>query len=333
MAPPVSGPASATRTIFFGSGSFAVPILEVLTGRPDIEIVGVVTPPDRRVSAKEATGPGPVAAAARAAGLLLLQVPRVRAETAVAGIRALGPDLGILADFGQLIPPVILEMPKHGILNVHPSLLPRHRGATPIPATILAGDTVAGVSIMYMDAGLDTGPIAASRSWPLDGSEDSPQLEQRAALEGSALLVEVLDAVLAGAQDRAPQDPSTATMTRPLVREAGRLDARRSAMELDRQVRAMRPWPGSFLEVGGLRLLIHEVSVGSSLPGDVPGMLVADGEGLALATADGRLHLTTVQPAGGRSMPGTAFLRGRRSVIGLIAEPGPGPESVSCVSP
>ena len=311
-----AAPTSPVRVIFFGSGAFAVPILEALVPRPDIEIVGVVTPPDGRAGRTRQLAAVPVAVAARAIGLPLLQIPRVRASDAFEVIRLLTPDLGLLADFGQLIPPTVLDLPRLGFLNVHPSLLPRHRGATPLPATILDGDTVAGVSIMRMDAGLDTGPVVAAVSWALDGTEDGPGLEQRAAAEGAILLGEVIDAVLAGRARSTPQDTKAATLTRPLVRADGRLDPQRSAVQLERQVRAMRPWPGTFIELGGLRLVVHEVQLGETQPGDSPGMLTADGDGIALATMDGRLVLQGVQPAGGRPMSGPAFRRGRPSIIG-----------------
>ncbi len=307
------------RTIFFGSGTFAVPILEALAAREDLVIVGVVTPPDLPRGRRAALTPVPVAAAARASGLRLLQVARVRAPEAIESIRALQPDLGVLADFGQLIPGAILDLPKLGILNVHPSLLPRHRGATPIPATILAGDAVAGVAIMQMDAGLDTGPVIAERSWALDGTEDVPALQTRAAAEGAALLREVLPEVLAGRTIPKPQDATQSTLTKTLRRVDGRLDPRRAAADLERQVRAYRPWPGSFIEVRGERLVVHDVGLEPGKPNDQAGSLIADGEGLVLATSDGRLRLLEVQPAGGRRMAIAEFRRGHPTIVGPVS--------------
>ncbi|MES2208793.1 MAG: methionyl-tRNA formyltransferase [Chloroflexota bacterium] len=316
MRPADAGRSSLVRTVFFGSGSFAVPILHALVSRFDVELVGVVAPPDGRVGRTGRSTAVPVATAARAVGLPLLQVPRVRTPEAIDAIRTLAPDLGVLADFGQLVPQEILDLPRLGILNVHPSLLPRHRGATPIQATILAGDAVAGVSIMRMDAGLDTGPVLAARSWVLDGTEDTPGLELRAAREGASLLDQVVTDVLAGRDNGTPQEPAAATMTRPLVREAGRLDPRLPAVQLERRVRAMRPWPGTFLEVGRLRLVVHEVAIADLEPGDAPGVLAAAGDGIALPTVDARIVLRRVQPAGGREMTGAALRRGRPSIIG-----------------
>ncbi|MBI2762842.1 MAG: methionyl-tRNA formyltransferase [Chloroflexi bacterium] len=322
MTPPLGArPGRAVRVVFFGSGAFAVPALETLIRRDDVELVGVVTPPDRSAGRSGALIAVPVAAAARTAGLPLLQVDRVRSSEAVDVIRRLAPDLGVLADFGQLIPQAILDLPRFGILNVHPSLLPRHRGASPIPATILAADALAGVSIMQMDAGLDTGPILAAVDWPLNGTEDTPELESRAAHEAADLLDHVVTSVLAGHGSGTPQAPLGITMTRTLNREAGRLDPRLPAAELERRVRAFRPWPGTFVEIPQLRLGIREAAVGQAQPGDVPGVVVADGAGIALSTVDGRLSLTVVQPAGRWPMSGAAFRRGHPAVVGAAVVP------------
>lgn len=323
MTPPLGAdPGSVARVVFFGSGAFAVPALEALKRRDDLALVAVITPPDRSAGRSGALTAVPVATVARRAGLPLLQVSRVRAPESVDVVRGLAPDLGVLADFGQLIPQAILDLPRFGILNIHPSLLPRHRGASPIPATILAGDPVAGVSIMQMDAGLDSGPVLAAVDWPLSGTEDAPALEERAAREGAALLDRVVTMVLAGLGSATPQATTGVTMTRPLDREAGRLDPHEPAAALERRIRAYRPWPGTFVEVGGLRLGVREADVRPAQPGDVPGILVGDGDDIALTTVAGRLGLTVVQPAGGRQMSGTAFRRGRPGVVGLAAVPG-----------
>lgn len=316
-------PTLPLRTIFFGSGPFAIPVLKAVMNRSEIEILAVITPPDGPVGRRGVLTAVPLAVAAELDGLHVERIKRVRADAAVEMIRTLAPDLGILADFGQLIPQAVIDVPTHGILNVHPSLLPRHRGATPIPATILAGDTQAGVTIMQMDAGLDTGPIVAARSWQLDGTEDGIGLESTAAVEGAGLLDDVITALLAGSLSSVAQDASAASLTRPLQRSDGRLDPSRSAVELERRIRALRPWPGTFLEIEGRRVVVHEVAVAVREPGDVPGGLVPHGDGIALTTANGRLILETVQPAGGRSMPGSAFRRGHPSVVGADVDPAP----------
>jgi methionyl-tRNA formyltransferase len=311
-------PAAPARTVFFGSGGFAVPILASLVAHPGVEVVGVVAPPDKPAGRHGRPRPVPVAAEARRLRLPLLQPERVRAPETAASLRALAPDLGVLADFGRLVPASILGIPSHGILNVHPSLLPRHRGATPVPATILAGDPMAGVTVMQMDAGLDTGPILDSRSWPMLGTETAPELEARAATEGAALLRELLEPYLTGERIAVPQDGATATITRPLRRTDGLLEPGRHAADLERQVRAYLPWPGSYVETEAGRIAVLRAAVGTRGADDRTGALVADDGGLALVAADGRLRLLDVQPAGGRRMSGEAFRRGHPAVVGRL---------------
>jgi len=260
-----------------------------------------------------------VAQRARELGLTLLQPSRIRAPEAVEAIRELRPEVGVLADYGQLVPPAVLDAPAHGMLNVHPSLLPRHRGASPIAATILAGDPVAGVTLMQMDAGLDTGPLVASVSWALAGDETGPTLEAEAARRGVTLLRRTLGAWLGGALEARPQAAEGVTITRPLRREDGRLDPHRSAIELERQVRAYQPWPGSFLEITDARLVVWRAVAEAAGSEDRPesvGRLVAAGDDIALVTADGRLRLVDVQPAGRRRMSAAEFRRGRSGAVG-----------------
>jgi len=311
-------PAAPARTVFFGSGAFAIPILATLVAHPAVEVVAVVAPPDKPAGRHGRPRPVPVAAEARRLRLPLLQPERVRAPETAAAIEALAPDLGVLADFGRIVPASVLGIPGHGILNVHPSLLPRHRGATPVPATILAGDPLAGVTVMQMDAGLDTGPILDSRSWPMLGTETAPELEARAATEGAALLRELLEPYLRGERLAVPQDGAAATLTRPLRRPDGLLDPGRPAADLERQVRAYLPWPGTHVETEAGRLAVLRVGVGTRAADDRTGALVADDGGLALVAADGRLRLLDVQPAGGRPMSGEAFRRGHPAVVGRL---------------
>jgi methionyl-tRNA formyltransferase len=302
------------RTIFFGSGEFAVPILDALAQAPETGIVGVVTAPDRPAGRGQATRSAPVAVRARQLDLPLLQPHRVRSPESIEAIMDLVPLLGVLADYGQLIPAGVLNLVPRGILNVHPSLLPRHRGASPIPATILAGDREAGVSIFRMDEGLDTGPLVATEPLDLTGAETAPELEGTLSRLGAALLRRTLPGWLAGQLKARPQDEAAATVTRPLRREDGRLDPMRGAAALERQVRAYQPWPGSFLETPS-RLVLWKAEVAPSEAGDRPGTLVRVGHDPALATIDDRLVLAEVQPAGGRRMTGAELLRGRPQLI------------------
>jgi methionyl-tRNA formyltransferase len=311
--------ADPARTIFLGSGSFGVPILDALLGDPRVEVVGIVTAPDRPAGRGRTLLPTPVALRARALWVPLLQPARVRDAEVVAEVAAMRPDLGVLADFGQIIPAELLELPPHGILNVHPSLLPRHRGASPIQATISAGDSRTGVTIMRMDEGLDTGPVVATSEWATSGRETAPELEAKAAREGAALLARTLGPWLAGEIRPSPQPEAGATLTRRLRRADGRLDPRRGAVDIERQVRAQLPWPGSWIETAAGRLTVHRASVAGAEPGDEPGTLVAAGDGIALATSDGRLVLDEVQLAGRRRINGAEFRRGHAELIGTRA--------------
>ncbi len=309
---PIGRPA---RTVFFGSGDFALPILEALLGAPDVHVVAVVTAPDRPAGRGGDLTATPVARRARELGLPLLQPSSIRDPEAIATIAAVRPELGILADYGRIIPTALLDVPIHGILNVHPSLLPRHRGATPIPAAILAGDPETGVTIIRMDVGLDTGPIVAAERWPLLDTETAPEVTARATDVGARLLMRSLAGWLAGSLTVEPQDDARATLTRPLRREDGRLDATRSARDLERVVRAYRPWPGAFLDTPIGRLAVVAATIAPSEAADLPGQLIRDGDGLALATADGRLRLIEVHLAGSREMAAAEFLRGRGHVL------------------
>ena len=309
-----------TRTLFLGSGGFAEPILDALAAAPSLQLVGVVSAPDRPSGRGGELAAVPVTRRARALGLPLLQPSRIRSPEVIAAIAALHPELGVLADYGQMIPAALLAIPGHGILNVHPSDLPRHRGASPIAATIAAGDPIAAVSLIEMDEGLDSGPVVARAWWPLDGTETAPALEAEAARQGAALLLRTIDGWLAGDRPARPQSATGVSLTRPLKREDGRLDSSRPAVELERQVRAYQPWPGSFVETPEGRLVIHTAEVTPGDPADQPGRIEADGDGLALTTADGRLRLLEVQLAGRRRTDPASLRRGAPALVGRAVE-------------
>jgi methionyl-tRNA formyltransferase len=307
------------RTVFLGSGAFAVPILEALVDAPEIRLVGVIAAPDRPAGRGGKVRSVPVAQRASSLNIPVLQPDRLRHPDSVEALAALRPDLGVLADYGQIVPPQVLEIPQQGILNVHPSLLPRHRGATPIPATILAGDQETGVTVIRMDAGLDTGPIVASASWPLAGTETSPELEGRAALAGARLLRGILAPWLRGEIEPQPQPDEDATLTRPLRREDGRLDPLRTVEELERQVRALQPWPGSFVDTPVGRLIVWRAGV--TAPGSEPSLPAGAFGSPGLAAANGWLVLQEVQPAGGRRMSWQELIRGRPAILETVASP------------
>jgi methionyl-tRNA formyltransferase len=305
---------SRVRTVFLGSGGFGAPSLARLARHADIDVVGVVTAPPRPAGRAKRLTPTPIDDAARSLGIDPILTPeRLRDVASIDAILALEPSLAVLADYGQIVPPVLLDL-EHGALNLHPSLLPRHRGATPIPAAIIAGDRETGVTLIYMDVGLDTGPIIAQRAFTLDGSETAPSLEADLRELAGLVLVEALRPWLWGAITSHPQPEEGATMTRPLRREDGRLDPTRPAATLERQIRAYRPWPGSFIDTAVGRIVVWEAGVRSSAGGP-PGTF----DWYGLSTVEGDLQLHAVQPAGGTRMSWVDFLRGRPGIVGSTA--------------
>ena len=313
-----------------GTPLFAVPVLEVLL--EDYPVVGVVTQPDRPSGRHRRLQPSPVCQLARQRALPLLQPTSLRDPAAQEALRAWQPDVIIVAAFGQLLPEAVLELPPAGCLNVHASLLPRWRGAAPIAAAILAGDTVTGVTIMKMDIGLDTGPILRQSSLAIDPHDTQQSLAERLSRLGADLLRSTLPDWLAGKITPQPQDEQLATYATPLNKAQGRIDWHLSAQTIARQVRACHPWPGAFTYWRGQPLRIlraaelpntghpsSRVHAAPELLGE-PGTLVARPEGPAVVTGDGLLLLLEVQPAGKRPMSAADFVRGARGWQGSRLE-------------
>ncbi|MEA2578577.1 MAG: methionyl-tRNA formyltransferase [Chloroflexota bacterium] len=319
------------RTVFLGSGGFGREGLRRLSGRDDTDLVGVVTAPARPAGRSQQLTTTPLADTAAELGRTTILTPaRLRAPESIAAVLALRPDLLVLADYGQIVPAALLGVPL-GALNLHPSVLPRHRGSTPIPAAIMAGEAETGVSLMRMDEGLDTGPIVDQERVALDGTETTPALEALLEHVAAGLLDRNLGRWISGELEPRPQDDAGATLTRPLRREDGRLDPRRTPIQLERQVRAYQPWPGSFVDTPVGRIVVWSAGVvdGASANGTAG----VDGSArpprgsfdeLGLGVSDGeRLRLLEVQPAGGKRMTWDAFVRGRPSIVGARVQPGP----------
>jgi len=309
------------RVVLFGSGSFALPLLDSLVALPGVALVAVVSTPDRPAGRSAAPTPTPVVARARETGLPLFQPRSLRTTEAAEMLASLRPTVVVLADYGRIVPDALFAVPPAGFVNLHPSLLPRHRGATPIPAAIAAGDPETGVTLFLMDAGMDTGPIIATARRGLDGTETAPMLEAALAADAAALLAATLPEWLAGELRAIPQPETGVTTTRPLRREDGRLDPSGGADALERLVRAHLPWPGSFVETPLGRLIVTRAAVGPAEADDVVATIVADGDGLALATVDGRLRLLDVRLAGARSMTAAELRRGRPALVGSAVAP------------
>jgi methionyl-tRNA formyltransferase len=305
----------AQRVLFMGSPQFAVPTLQALMS--GYQVVGVVTQPDRPSGRGRQLHPPPVKAVAQARGLPVLQPASLRSPEAIAELQALHPDVIVVAAFGQILRPAVLDLPPFGCLNVHASLLPRWRGAAPIAAAILAGDETAGITIMRMDPGLDTGPILRQRALPIAPDDTAESLGEKLARLGADLLLDTLPDWLAGRIEPQPQDDAQATFAPQLEKEQGHIDWSEPADAIARQVRAFHPWPGTFTTWQGAPLRILRASAEpSSAEGTLTGTVVATPEGPAVATGRGWLRLIEVQPAGKRPMPASAFVRGARGFLG-----------------
>ena len=290
------------RIIFIGTSAFAVPTLKALAAAgQDISLV--VTQPDRPAGRGLELREPPVKTAAREQGLAVEQPTRIRDTEAVARLRAIAPDAIVLAAYGQILPSEVLGIPRLGPINLHASLLPRHRGPAPIAWAILEGDEMTGVSVMRMEERLDAGPVYAQRQVPIGPQDTLESLEEQLAEAGAQLMAATLPRIEAGVQPQA-QPEAGVTYARRLTADDGRLDLTAlSAAEVDRRVRALNPDPGVWIDVAGrsVRLLRgHVRGTGAASPG------------LEVMTANGRYIVELVQPPGRQAMPVDAFLRGVR---------------------
>jgi len=288
-------------------GGHRPPSLKSLADSPDHELVGVITQPDRPAGRDLKPRASEVKVEALARGIPVAQPERIRKDfSALAGW---DPDVMVVAAYGQILPRAALDIPRFGCLNLHASLLPRHRGAAPIQAAILAGDEESGMTVMYMDEGLDTGDILLARRVPILPADSAGDLHDRLAGLAPAAMLEALALLSSGTAPRAPQDAALATYAPKLGRLDGRLDWAEPSALLARKVRAMSPWPGASARISGAVLKIHsaEASGESGTPGTV---LSAGPQGITVAAGAGSLVLREVQLEGRKRLPAGDFLRG-----------------------
>jgi methionyl-tRNA formyltransferase len=304
-----------TNIVFMGTPQFAVPTLEALIDAH--RVVGVVTQPDRPAGRGRELRQSPVKRTALEYDVPLFQPRSLRNAEALDQLADWRPDVIVVAAFGQILSQQVLDLSPYGCLNVHASLLPRWRGAAPVAAAILHGDEVTGVTVMKMDAGLDTGPILAQREEPIRADDTRATLTERLSYVGAELLAETLPAYVAGELEPRPQAGDKATFADQLNKQDGQLDWSRTAVELDRKIRAFTPWPGTFTFWEGKRLKVLEASPLPEWAGDAaPGTVLEVDAGAAVVTSQGALRLEEVQLAGKRAMAMGPFLRGRRDFVG-----------------
>jgi methionyl-tRNA formyltransferase len=308
------------RVVFMGTPGVALPVLDgLLDGGYDV--VGVYTRPDRGAGRGRRTTASPVKVAALERGLSVFQPASLRKDSAArAQMADLGPDVIVVAAYGLFLPADTLRLPALGCLNVHPSLLPRHRGPSPVASAILAGDQDTGVTLMTLDQGMDTGPIVAqSRPIGIGEQETTEELTGRLFRMGADLLLETLPGWAPGDIQSHPQDESRATVTRLLKRADGEIDWSRPVLDIWRQVRAMRPWPGTFTTWQGRTLKIIEARPwdAATPSADEPGLVVSgDGLAIGVVAGDGVLNVQRLQLEGRRPVGADELLRGYRDFPG-----------------
>jgi methionyl-tRNA formyltransferase len=312
------------RTIFLGTPEFAIPSLRAL--RDNVELVAVVTQPDRPQGRGRKVAPPPVAQVARELGVPVLQPVKLRDPAVVETLRALHPDVIVTVAYGKIIPPQILALPPLGCINVHPSLLPKYRGASPIQAALANGERETGVTIMYQSETLDAGDIILQRRVPIAPDDTAQTLEARLAEEGAHALVEALMLIGDGKAPRRPQDESQATYAGKLTKESGRIDWTHPATALVNFIRAMDPWPSAYTWHRGKLLKICRGKALEGASADQPGVVTEArrGEGFVVATGQGSLLVTEVQPEGRRRMTADEYVRGAHLQVGeRLGEPAP----------
>jgi methionyl-tRNA formyltransferase len=300
------------RIVFMGSPDFAVPSLEALAG--SYALVGAVTQPDRPAGRGGMLRPPAVKEAASRLGIAVIQPEKLRQPEALEQLRRWNPDLIVVAAYGQILKPEVLDLPRYGCINAHGSLLPRWRGAAPIQAAILAGDRETGITIMRMDPGMDTGPILSQAVLPIAAEDTGGSLFDKMKVLGAQLLLDTLPGYLSGEIPPRTQPVEGVTYAPMLKKEDGLLDLSRPAAELERRVRAMDPWPGAYFEFNAAPLKVLHGYVSSEKSPGVGARLVVDGYP-AVGTAENVLVLVEVQPAGKKAMPGKAFLAGARTFV------------------
>ncbi|MDO5602165.1 MAG: methionyl-tRNA formyltransferase [Oscillospiraceae bacterium] len=299
------------RILFMGTPDIAAESLAALL-EAGHEICGVYTRRDKPVGRRQILTPPPVKLAAERAGLRVFQPKNLR-EGAAEEIRALAPELIVVVAYGCILPKEILELPQYGCINLHVSLLPKYRGAAPVQWAVINGDKETGVTIMYMDEGLDTGDVIRTETVPIGAEETSGELFERVSRIGAKVLCETVETLQNGTAVRTPQKEELASWAPPLTREMGEMDLTSAADKLHDLVRGLSPWPGAYLTQQGKKLKVLQCRVAdkNGQPGEILSL-----KPLTVACGEKALELLTVVPEGKKAMEGTAFAAGRRFQTG-----------------
>ena len=300
------------RVVFFGTPDFAAVSLDAVLESKH-EVVGVVAQPDRKAGRGLKVHRPETALLAESRGVPVLQPSKIRTDQFLDSIRGMHPDVGVVVAYGRILPSALLEIPPHGFLNVHASILPAFRGAAPIQRAIENGEEETGVSIMQVDEELDHGPILSTRTAPIEGDERAPELFDRLAEIGAELMVETLDAIERGAVTPQEQQHSKATLAPRIEKNEGEIDLSQSAKVIYDRFRAFWPWPGLSILAGGERLKLMEIAPEPGTSRKSPGTIVTiDDDSVIVATGKGLLRLREVQRPGRRSVSAADYVRGRR---------------------
>jgi methionyl-tRNA formyltransferase len=306
------------RILFMGTPAFSLPALEILHNHL-YPIIGVVTQPDRPAGRGQKEFAPPVKLLAQSFGIPVLQPPRVKEQFFLDTLSSLKPDMIVVAAFGQILPKAIIDFPPLGCLNIHPSLLPKYRGAAPLNWSIIRGETRTGVTIMFMDEGMDSGDILTQEETPIGNSETYGELHDRLAKLGATLLLQTIEKMLAGNAQRQPQDHSCVTFAPRLSRETGKINWRNSASNIVNLIRGLSPSPAAYASLDGQVLKIYHAETMPGTADQSPGALgVPSAAGLPVAASDGHVILKDVQLAGKKRMLIDDFLRGYRIKKGTV---------------
>lgn len=309
-----------TRVVYFGSPELSVPFLSALVESSDFDVVAVVTQPEKPVGRKAIMTKSAVHAFALEHNIPALTYKSLRTEEVAIELSKLNADVFVVVVYGKIIPKAVLDIPKFGCINVHPSLLPKYRGPSPFQEAIGMGEKETGVSIMLLDEGMDTGPVLAVQEFPIDDRETGETIQPKIISIGVPLLLDALRKWTTEERVAIPQDNALATYSKMLAKEDGKMDWSMSAIEIDRQVRAMKPWPGTYFtwnEDGkDVRIVVHETLPLDTMSDRTPGSILQDSSRILIVCGNhSLLELVTIQPEGKTKMPPNEYVRGHKSLL------------------